>query len=163
MAPQAVGANAVGVVRTVSPDVLEVVDDDQRLHTFVRQGIVSLEVSEAREVRGGRKNLAAAAFIGVMAAGAGIGAATWSPCTDTGWFSCFMHPGSRGVAAGLGALLALPVGIAASHVLGSDRVSDVWVGGVLPGADGSVGGPELLLRPAGPTAWAIGLQIPTRW
>ena len=76
-------------------------------------------------------------------AGGTIYALTWSPCTETGWFTCWPHPDSRGEAFGWefagGAIIGLPLGLIIAFVVREER----WNRGALP----ALTAPRLTIRP----------------
>jgi hypothetical protein len=57
--------------------------------------------------------------------GAVIGAATWQPCTETGFLACFMHPSQEVQAAGGAALGALG-GALVGFLIGKTVRSELW-------------------------------------
>ena len=90
----------------------------------------------------GRKGAAYGAGIGALM-GAVIGAVTWQPCTQTGWFACFMYP-SQGMQVAGGAILGAAGGALVGFLIGRSIRTDAWrpvhTGGVgltvAPGAAG---------------------------
>lgn len=116
---QADGRMVVGTVERISPE--EIVLGGS---TLSLDGIESIERSLGERRRFGR-NLAIT--MGV-AAGAGglISAISWSPCRETGFLACMLHPESRSDAfawgfAG-GGIVGLPLGI----IIGLAEKSERW-------------------------------------
>lgn len=74
--------------------------------------------------------------MGLAAAGGGIGAATWTPCHDEGWFSCMFVPESRSQAmlagAVVGGLVGIPVGIVVGAAVRREQWAPVQQEGVRP-------------------------------
>lgn len=93
--------------------------------------------------------------VGIAAAVGGvIGAVSWSPCTETGFMACFMHPDSRGAAfgfgAGVGAMIGIPIGI----IAGLTRQQQ-WTTVQLPGIEDD--DRRLTVRPI--VGRQVGLQL----
>jgi hypothetical protein len=110
---QADGTVLVGTVEGISPDALVLGSSTTGSRTLSFGMIESIERSLGEQRRFGR-NLAITMGI---AAGAGglISAVSWSPCRDTGFMACFLHPESRGQAFTwgfvAGGVIGLPVGV----------------------------------------------------
>ncbi len=86
--------------------------------------IEKIETSQGKHRHFGRNFLITVAS--TSAAMGLISAVAWSPCTETGFLACMLHPGSRGEALtwGLsgGALLGLPLGL----LVGLTARSESW-------------------------------------
>jgi hypothetical protein len=82
-----------------------------------------LEQSVGSRGHGG-KGAALGAVIGAMT-GAVIGAVTWQPCTETGWFACFMHPSQEAQVAGV-AVLGGAAGALVGFVIGKSVRTEAW-------------------------------------
>jgi len=74
--------------------------------------------------------------VGVVSTSVAVGsvtAMTWSPCTDTGLFSCMLHPESRRQALALGlvggAVIGVPVGVITRLVVREERWSPITLSG----------------------------------
>ena len=65
-------------------------------------------------------------FAGGSVGGAVLGAATYSPCTETGFMSCFMAPESRSQSALLGGVIGALLGTSGGLVVGLFHRSDDW-------------------------------------
>jgi outer membrane lipoprotein SlyB len=72
----------------------------------------------------GGKGATVGAVLGALT-GAVIGAATWQPCTETGFLACFMYPSQEVQAAGGAALGALG-GALVGFVIGKTVRSESW-------------------------------------
>jgi hypothetical protein len=87
-------------------------------------GIENIERSLGERRRFAR-NLAITTGVGAGAGGL-ISAISWSPCRETGFLACMLHPESRGDAFAWGfvggAMLGLPVGI----IIGLAEKSERW-------------------------------------
>lgn len=153
------GGRTVGTVQAISAQGVELADENGRRSFFAASRIRELDVSQGRYLREGRKGWAALAFAGIIGAGAGIGAAAWSPCTDTGWFACFLHPASRGNAALVGGVIGLPVAVLVAKGLGQDRMTDSWGGAALPSGE-DPGARIGLFTGASPNDIGVGISIP---
>ena len=90
---QSSGARHQGILQAIEPD-------SARLTGTRGQGVaVSLASVERVEVSRGRqrqfwRNFGLTTMASAVAGG-GIGAATWTPCEEDGWFSCMFVPESR--------------------------------------------------------------------
>jgi hypothetical protein len=65
------------------------------------------------------------AVLGALAGGV-LGGATWHPCTETGWFACFMYP-SQGEQIALGAVGGAAGGALLGLIIGSMIPAETWV------------------------------------
>jgi hypothetical protein len=107
------GTVLVGTVEGISMDELVLGSATTDSRTLSLGGIESIERSLGEQRRFGR-NLAISMGI---AAGAGglLSAVSWSPCRETGFMACFLHPESRGQAFTwgfvAGGVIGLPVGV----------------------------------------------------
>lgn len=103
-------------------DTLIIADGD---HAFpvVLDGERRLEVRTGSRGNG-KEGAALGALVGGLT-GAVIGAATWEPCTETGWFACFLHP-SQDVQAGAGALLGVAGGAVIGLLVGAANRTETW-------------------------------------
>ncbi len=72
----------------------------------------------------GGKGAVIGAVIGAFT-GAVIGAVTWEPCTETGWFACFMYPSQELQAAG-GAILGAAGGALVGSMIGRLIRTETW-------------------------------------
>jgi hypothetical protein len=105
---------------------------DGREYIIPLSGISGMEESLGRHRRFGRNfAIGLVSTAGVLGA---LAAATWSPCTQTGFMACLLHPGSRAEAftwglAG-GGVVGLPVGVVAGLAIKEER----WAPAVLPRA-----------------------------
>ena len=96
----------------IMPGGVVILNEGRRLERFVRS-------------RGhGGKGAAFGAVIGALT-GAVIGAETWQPCTQTGWFACFMYPSQEVQAAG-GAILGAAGGALVGFAIGSSIRTAMW-------------------------------------
>lgn len=97
----------------------------QPLDASVPLGAIQrVEVAQRR-----RSHAGAGAAIGSIAGafvGGALANAAWTPCTETGWFACFMHP-DRATATGLGALGGAVVGALVGVVAGAATGTNRWV------------------------------------
>ena len=78
----------------------------------------------------------AGALIGSLAgglAGAAIASAAWQPCTDSGFFACFLYP-SQGLAAGGGGIIGGLAGALVGGLVGRSTRNETWVPVPLPPA-----------------------------
>ena len=81
----------------------------------------------------------------------------WSPCTDTGFMACFMHPDSRGDAFVMGAMFGTAIGLPLGLVAGLISKHDVWQ------PVDAHGRPILSIIPGRAGGFDVALSIPTRW
>jgi hypothetical protein len=107
------GVAVVGMVSAITPEEIRLIGDGGDALAVPTGQIESLERS-----LGVRRSFAKNLFVtmGVSAGALGlISAAAWTPCTDTGFLACMMHPESRGDAFGWGfmggAVIGLPIGV----------------------------------------------------
>ena len=99
------------------PDTLLVRWDDSIGSEPVPLADISrLDVSLGQH-RSVRRNAGIGALIGVVG-GAILGAATYSPCTDTGLLACYMEPDSRGQAAVYGGAAGGALGVVVGALTG---------------------------------------------
>lgn len=115
----------VGTLSSMSSEfiVLSRAADDTELWLPVEE-VVRVERSLGRQRQFGRNF--GLTLLATSALGGLVGAVSWSPCTETGFMACFMHPDSRSdaVAWGLvgGVVLGLPVGL----IVGLSGGSEAW-------------------------------------
>jgi len=121
---QADGTVLVGTVEGISADEIVLGSSTADSQALSLEGIESIERSLGDQRRFG-KNLAITMGI---AAGAGglLSAISWSPCRETGFLACLLHPESRGDAFAWGfvggGILGLPLGI----IIGLAEKDERW-------------------------------------
>jgi hypothetical protein len=127
------GAVVTGSLVSATAEQLGVVSGrNGREYIIPLSGISGMEESLGRHRRFGRNfAIGLVSTAGVLGA---LAAATWSPCTQTGFMACLLHPGSRAEAftwglAG-GGVVGLPVGVVAGLAIKEER----WAPAVLPRA-----------------------------
>ena len=136
------GTVLTGRLATLSPETIQLWIGSDDLAEVPVARIEVLETSLGRRRRFAKYygiTVAAASVVGGM-----IYALTWSPCTETGWFTCWPHPDSRGEAFGWGfaggAIIGLPLGL----IIGSKVREERWNPVALPAPAAS----GLTIRPA---------------
>lgn len=113
---RAVSADSLYVQRTWAGQPLDA--------SVARDAIQRIEIAEQRKTHAG-VGAAIGSVAGAFVGGA-LANAAWTPCTETGWFACFMHP-DRATATGLGALGGAAVGALVGVVVGAGIGSTRWV------------------------------------
>ncbi len=119
------GAPVVGAVTAVRGDTLEVQPDGGGAAVTMRVGGTDLlERSQGRTghaLAGAGIGLAAGSLVGGL-----IGAATYTPCTETGFLACMFQPSSRGGAAALGATVGALGGVVVGVLIGAGTRTERW-------------------------------------
>ena len=125
------GEIVTGVLEFVSPEELQLRSDRGPRYRIPRSEVERLETSLGDHRRFGR-NFAIAVGISSFAVGT-VSAVSWSPCTQTGFMACFLHPTSRGEALSMGliggALLGVPIGVIAGLAGKHERWEPLAFGG----------------------------------
>jgi hypothetical protein len=92
--------------------------------TVARSAVRQLDVSEGK-----RRHTLDGLRIGVLSGavvGAALGAATYSPCHQTGLLGCYLTPRSRGESALYGAAAGTVLGLIIGPIAGALTVTDRW-------------------------------------
>ena len=125
----------------LSPETIQLWIGSDDLAEIPLARIEVLETSLGRQRNFGKYFGLTVAVVSLV--GGTIYALTWSPCTETGWFACFVKPDSRGEAFGWGlaggAIIGVPLGLIIGSVVREER----WNRGALP----ALTAPRLTIRP----------------
>ena len=115
------GERQVGTIESVTGDTLHFRADGGSSVSLKPSEITKLEVSAGRHTA--KAKWAAIGFLAGAAAGAGIAAATYTPCRDS--FACIGDIGGRKGSIGLGAIFGALAGGAAGTLWGTRR-QETW-------------------------------------
>lgn len=128
------GARHQGRLQGIEADSARLTAGDGRLVAVPLADVERVEVSLGRRRQFWRNF--GLTTMGLAALGGGVGAATWTPCEEEGWFSCMFVPESRGQAmlAGsvVGALVGIPVGVVVGAAVRREQWAPVQPQGVRP-------------------------------
>jgi hypothetical protein len=86
------------------------------------------EISRLDVSTGRHRNLGKGIFVGIVAGGAigaGLGAASYEPCTSTEFLGCLGSASDRGESATIGGILGGALGLVAGSLIGAAR-QDTW-------------------------------------
>ena len=86
------------------------------------------EISQLDVSTGRHRNVGKGALIGIVAGGAvgaGLGAATYQPCTSTEFMGCLLAPSDRGEAVTVGGVVGGVLGLVVGSLIGAAR-QDTW-------------------------------------
>jgi len=131
---QADGSEVTGTVQYVRDGDIRLLTVSQADRLLPSEGIRSVERSLGRE-RNFVENFVLS-VVGGAAVGGLLGAVTWTPCNDTGFMACFLHPSSRSEAFGFGMIVGGTLGVPIGLVLGLADRDDIWEPVTVPGPDG---------------------------
>lgn len=121
---QSSGARHQGTLQVIESDSARLAGKDGRVVALSLADVERMEVSLGRRRQFWRNF--GLTTMGLSALGGGVGAATWTPCDDEGWFSCMFVPESRSQAMLAGAVVGGLVGIPVGIVVGAAVRSEQW-------------------------------------
>jgi hypothetical protein len=118
----------IGSLMKFTGDTLFVEERDGSVQAVPFSSLLHLEV--LKETFPGTSRAPLYGWLITTAAGAGMGALVWSPCTSRRIMDCMLTPSSRTSSAGRGAILGGLVGLSVAKGL-RPAPTEVWVEGVL--------------------------------
>ena len=119
------GTRISGVIDSIAQDGLRMTPEFWSANVFIKyETVASVERSLGRHRRFWR-NLGLT--MGVAGLGAGvIGAATYSPCTDTGFLACLFAPASRTDAFAMGFVIGGAISLPVGLIIGAGAKHERW-------------------------------------
>lgn len=131
---QSSGARHQGILQTIEPDSARLTGTRGQSVAVSLASVERVEVSRGRQ-RQFWRNFGLTTMASAVAGG-GIGAATWTPCEEDGWFSCMFVPESRSQAmlagAVVGGLVGIPIGVVVGAAVRQEQWAPVQHEGVRP-------------------------------